>query len=162
MNQDQPNILTLIRKIIRSVDIDSKRIEKEFGVSIPQLLTLQFLDSQEDFRATSTQIKNHLELNASTVTGIINRLLSKGLIVKTPNPNDGRGYFIVLTAKGGYLLKKSPVTLQETVSKKIESLSAEEINTLYKGVGLLINLLEAENVDAAPLISSCEDLSKNR
>ena len=121
MNPNQHNIFKLIRKIIRSVDIDSKRIEKEFGVSIPQLLTLQFLDTQEDFKATSTQVKNHLELNASTVTGIINRLLSKGLIVKTPNPNDGRGYFIVLTAKGSHLLKKSPVTLQEPVSKKIES-----------------------------------------
>jgi DNA-binding MarR family transcriptional regulator len=162
MNHNQHNIFKLIRKIIRSVDIDSKRIEKEFGVSIPQLLTLQFLDTQEDFKATSTQIKNHLELNASTVTGIINRLLSKGLIVKTPNPNDGRGYFIVLTAKGSHLLKKSPVTLQETVSKKIESLSSEETDTLYKGVGLLIHLLEAENLDAAPLITLCDDLSKNQ
>nr|WP_297785384.1 MarR family transcriptional regulator [uncultured Allomuricauda sp.] len=162
MNHDHPNILKLIRKIIRSVDIDSKRIEKEFGVSIPQLLTLQFLDTQEDFKATSTQIKKHLELNASTVTGIINRLLSKGLVAKMPNPKDGRGYYIVLTAKGSHLLKKSPVTLQETVSKKIESLSQEETETLYKGVGLLINLLEAEDLDAAPLITLCDDLSKNQ
>jgi len=162
MNHDYPNILTLIRKIIRSVDIDSKRIEKEFGVSIPQLLTLQFLDYQEDFKATSTQIKNHLELNASTITGIINRLLSKGLVAKMPNPKDGRGYYIILTAKGSHLLKKSPVILQETVSKKIQFLSPEETDTLYKGVGLLINLLEAEDLDAAPLITLCDDLSKNQ
>lgn len=162
MDNNHPNILTLIRKIIRSVDIDSKRIEKEFGVSIPQLLTLQFLETQEDFKATSTQIKNHLELNASTVTGIINRLLSKGLVAKTPNPKDGRGYYIVLTAKGSQLLRKSPITLQGKVTKKIESLSNEETDTLYKGVGLLIQLLEAENLDAAPLITLCDDLSKSQ
>lgn len=161
MKNEHPKILTLIRKIIRSVDIDSKRIEKVFGVSIPQLLTLQFLDTQEDFMATSTQIKCHLELNASTVSGIINRLITKCLVVKVPNPNDGRGYFILLTAKGSKLLKKSPVTLQETVSKKMESLSQEEIDILYKGVGLLIKLLEAEDLDAAPLITLSEDLTKN-
>lgn len=162
MNHNQPNILTLIRKIIRSADIDSKRIEKEFGVSIPQLLTLQFLDMQKDFKATSTQIKNHLELNASTVTGIINRLLTKDLIAKIPNPKDGRGYFIILTAKGSHLLKKSPVTLQDTISKKIESLTLEQSETLYKGIGLLINLLESEDLDTTPLITLCDDLSKKQ
>ncbi|MHA7865703.1 MAG: MarR family winged helix-turn-helix transcriptional regulator [Flagellimonas marinaquae] len=141
--------------------MDSKRIEKEFGVSIPQLLTLQYLDIQDDFKATSTQIKNHLELNASTITGIINRLISKDFVAKIPNPKDGRGYYIILTAKGSRLLKKSPVTLQEKVSKKIESLSEVETDTLYKGVWLLINLLEAQDLDAAPLITLSDDLSKS-
>ena len=37
------DILIRLRKIVRSVNLESKRVEKEQGVSIPQLLCLQFL-----------------------------------------------------------------------------------------------------------------------
>ncbi len=68
------DILTGLRKIIRSVNLESKRIEKQFGISIPQLLCLNFLHSQAGFQASQKEIKDFLSLNASTVTGIINRL----------------------------------------------------------------------------------------
>ena len=44
-------ILTDIRKIVRSINLESKRIQKDFGVSIPQLLCLSYLSSCEGYQS---------------------------------------------------------------------------------------------------------------
>ena len=63
------DILIKLRKIVRSINLESKRVEKEQGVSIPQLLCLQFLSEQEDYRTNAAKLKTFLNLNASTISG---------------------------------------------------------------------------------------------
>lgn len=41
-----------IRKIVRAVNLESKIIEKDFGLSIPELLTLKFLKNDVEFKST--------------------------------------------------------------------------------------------------------------
>ena len=79
-------ILVKLRKVIRSINLESKKIEKEFGISIPQLLVLKFLSEQKDYKASSKDIKTYINLNASTVSGIIVRLEDKGLVARLPKP----------------------------------------------------------------------------
>jgi DNA-binding MarR family transcriptional regulator len=150
------DIIIKLRKVIRSINLESKRIEKEHGISIPQLLCLQYLSTQEDYRATSSMIKDHLNLNASTVSGIIKRLEAKGLVARLPKPNDKRATYITLTAKGMDLLKASPTTLQHKLSTRLSLLPSEQITALNEGIDLLISLLDAEDIDAAPIITSQE------
>lgn len=149
-------ILVKLRKIIRSINLESKKIEKEFGISIPQLLILQFLSGQEDYKANSKDIKEYINLNASTVTGIISRLESKGLIARLPNTIDRRVTYITLTAKGAELLKMSPITLQEKISQKLKKLTPSQINELDRNIELLTNLMDAEHLDASPLLTISE------
>ena len=149
-------ILVKLRRIIRSINLESKKIQREFGISIPQLLVLQFLSEQEDYKASSKDIKNYINLNASTVTGIVHRLEEKGMIAKLPNTRDKRGVFVILTAKGAELLEKSPTTLQEKISQRLKDLSPEQIIDLNKNIELLTRLMDAEEIDAAPLITMSE------
>jgi len=146
-------ILIKLRKIIRSINLESKKIEKELGISIPQLLVLQYLSDQPDYRAFAKDIKGYINLNASTVSGIISRLESKGLVAKLPKPNDKRAVFITLTAKGAELLRKSPTTLQEKLSHRLKKLSPEQIDELDRNIELLTNIMDVKDLDAAPLIT---------
>ena len=146
-------ILVKLRKIIRSINLESKKIQKEFGISIPLLLVLQYLSEQQDYRASSKDIKNYINLNASTVSGIVHRLEDKGLVARLPNITDKRGVYITLTAKGADLLKTSPTTLQEKMSKRLKSLSPKQIEDLDSSIEILTRLMDAEDIDAAPLIT---------
>ena len=146
-------ILVKLRKIIRSINLESKKIQKEFGISIPQLLVLQYLSEQEDYKASGKDIKNYINLNASTVSGIVHRLEEKGLVARLPNSRDKRGMFVTLTAKGAELLKESPTTLQEKITKRLRSLSHKQIEELNSSIEVLTQLMDAEDVDAAPLIT---------
>ena len=146
-------ILVKLRKIIRSINLESKKIQKEFGISIPQLLVLQYLSEQEDYKASAKDIKNYINLNASTVSGIVHRLEEKGLVARLPNSKDRRGMFVTLTAKGAELLKESPTTLQEKMSKRLKLLSQKQIEALISSIEVLTQLMDAEDLDAAPLIT---------
>lgn len=61
--------------------------------------------------------------------------------------------FVTLTAKGAELLQTSPTTLQEKMSKRLKSLSQKQIHDLNSSIEVLTKLMDAENVDAAPLIT---------
>lgn len=146
-------IIVKLRKIIRSINLESKKIEKELGISIPQLLVLKYLSDQNDYRAFAKDIKEYINLNASTVSGIISRLESKALIAKLPKQNDKRATYIILTAKGADLLHKSPPTLQEKLSQRLKKLSPEQIEELDRNIELLTLIMDVEDMDAAPLLT---------
>jgi len=150
------DILIKIRRIIRSVNLESKKIEKEFGVSIPQLLCLQYLSQQSGYRAPASKIKAFINLNASTVSGIIKRLETKGLVAKAPHLEDKRVTLIILTAQGSELLHNAPTTLQQKLTKRLDQLSPEVIGELNRNIDLLVNLMDAEDLDAAPVVTNRE------
>ncbi len=147
------DILTSIRKIVRSINLESKRIEKEHGISIPQLLTLNYLRDQPQFQASQKEIKDFLSLNASTVTGIINRLERKGLIAKLPRKEDRRISFITLTAKGSDLVEQTPAPLHERLSSKLDKLSPEQLKEIQTAFHTIADLLDADAIDASPIIT---------
>lgn len=154
------DILINLRKILRSINLESKRIQKEHGISIPQYLCLNFLCKQEGFKSTAKQIVKHLNLNASTVSGIISRLESKGFVAKLPNSGDRRSTDIYLTAVGLQTVNEIPALLHEKLSKKLENLPLQNLQMLQESLTILVEFMEVEDVDASPLIIPDEKIGQ--
>ncbi|WP_372795104.1 MarR family winged helix-turn-helix transcriptional regulator [Lutibacter sp.] len=152
------DILIKLRKIVRSINLESKRVEKEQGVSIPQLLCLQYLAEQNEYKTNASKLKTFLNLNASTITGIISRLEKKGLVAKLPNATDKRITLISLTTGGLELLQNAPITFQQKLSEKLQALPPEKIKTIIEGIDLLTQLMDVDEIDASPIITSEEFL----
>ncbi len=158
---DTTEILIKIRKIVRSIDIESKKIQKEYGVSIPQVLCLSFLRESPNYQSTQGEIRNFLNLNSSTVSGIINRLEKKGLLARLPKSGDKRVVNIALTSAGDKLLSSVPSLLHEHLSEKLQKLDKLELQKVEKSLNTLITLLEIEQVEASPLITLDSNLEDN-
>lgn len=154
------DILINLRKILRSINLESKRIQKEHGISIPQYLCLNFLCKQEGFKSTAKEIVKHLNLNASTVSGIISRLESKGFVAKLPNSGDRRSTDIYLTAVGLQTVNEIPALLHEKLSKKLEKLPLQNLKMLQDSLTTLVEFMEVEDVDASPLIIPDEKIGQ--
>lgn len=152
------DVLINIRKIIRSINLESKRIQKEHGISIPQYLSLNYLNNCPEFRGTSKDIKAYLNLNASTVSGIIHRLENKGYIAKLPNVGDRRSAYIYLTALGKEAIDKVPKLLHQKLSIKLQSLSKTELTQLQSSLDTLVQFMEVDDVDASPLLTPGENI----
>lgn len=162
---DTTEILIKIRKIVRSVDIESKKIQKEYGVSIPQVLCLSFLNESPNYQSTQGEIRKFLSLNSSTVSGIINRLEKKGLLARLPKSGDKRVVNIALTSSGEKLLSTIPSLLHEQLSKKLQKLDDTELTKVQESLETLVRLLDIEQVEASPLItleSDLEEVDKNQ
>ena len=151
-------ILISIRQIVRSVNLESKRLQKEYGISIPQLLCLSYLNQRENYQASHKEIKDFLQLNASTVTGIISRLEKNGLVARLPKQHDKRVGLIIITAKGADLIKKTPEPLHEQLSIKLKQLSPEKLKKLQESFDIITDFLDIEQVDASPIITAGTDI----
>jgi DNA-binding MarR family transcriptional regulator len=149
---DYKDILIDIRKIVRSINLESKRIQKDLGISIPQLLCLSFLQKEENFKATNKQLSEYLNLNSSTVTGIINRLEKKGLIARLPKKGDRRITFVALTSAGYKVLEKRPKLLHDKLTASLTGLAPGKVDEIKASLSVLIDVLGIRDIDASPLL----------
>lgn len=147
-------ILINLRKIVRSVNLESKRIQKEFGVSIPQLLCLHYLATKPGFQSTMTGIADYLNLNLSTVTGIVSRLEKKQLLAKLPKTGDRRITIVSITESGMQLLDKSPELMHQRLSKKLSDLPDEQLMFLKDSLRILVQSFDLSKESASPVITS--------
>lgn len=158
---DTTEILIKIRQIVRSINLESKKIQKEHGVSIPQVLCLNYLRESENYQVPQGEIRKFLHLNASTTSGIINRLETKGLVARLPKSGDKRVVTIALTSKGAKLLKQIPALLHEHLSEKLQKLDARTLEQTQKSLEMLVNMLEIGEIEASPLITYEDNLEES-
>lgn len=67
---------------------------------------------------------------------------------------------ISITAKGAQLIKDIPEPLHEQLSDKLKKLSPEQLKKLVDSFDVIINFLDIENIDAAPIITAAVEISK--
>jgi len=83
-------------------------------------------------------------VTSGTMTNRLNRLESKGLIERRPNPKDGRGFVIALSKKGVELIDQvigEHVKNQHRIMSGIDIKSRDQLNTI-----LAAWLIELEEV----------------
>ena len=75
------------------------RMLKRYDVSPMQCRTLMFLHDAEDSVNQKT-LERHLMIKPSTVNGIVDRLVEKGMLTRSPGEKDGRCRILRLTEAG--------------------------------------------------------------
>ena len=89
-------IVTLIRRMVSRIYVDSKGMSKRFGLTGPQALVMRTLLKHGPM--SSADLSNALYVTASNLTGIVDRLEQKGLVTRTDKPSDRRVRLLALTA----------------------------------------------------------------
>ncbi len=144
----EARILLCMRRIIRRVDIHSRKINSTFNVTVPQLICLYSL--QRNSEQTMSQLANDVSLGTSTVNGIADRLEGKGLVKRRRSEKDRRKVFLDLTEKGEDLVQAAPPMLQETLANELEKLPELERASIAISLERIVKLMEAEHIDASP------------
>ena len=140
-------ILSKIRVIVHTINLESKKIEKELGISIPQLLCIHHLHNAPDYRLSQKELCNKLSLNSSTLSGIIDRLEKKALVARLPKKGDKRVSYISLTSKGHVLSRTAPDILEHKLSKNLSKASEEEKKKINEALDLLTSFLDITDVN---------------
>lgn len=136
-----------LSRIQRAFHLDSKRIEKDSGISLPQWLCLHLLQNSSSFSATPTDLKNALNVNASTISGIIGRLEQKSLIHKKQDLKDKRITRIELSVAGDRLLQSMKPSRVTLLRDKFDEESPQMQEQIQGVIQWIIETVHAENVD---------------
>lgn len=148
----QIRILKSIRRIIRAVDLHSRKLATQHNITTPQLVCLLSIAEQEP--AKSSNIAKAISLSSATVIGILDRLDAKGLIRRERSTTDRRVVNIWSTPKGKELITNAPSPLQDTLAVAIEDLSSTEQISIAETFERVVSLMEIQNFDVAPILES--------
>lgn len=116
----EDRIAAALRQINHALDLHSRRLLEEFGLTGPQLATLQAAARLGKVSAGS--LARAVHLSQATVTGILDRLEHRGLITRTRDGQDRRSTFISVTEAGHHVLSSAPPPLQERFRRELGQL----------------------------------------
>ena len=143
-------LLVSIRKVIRAIDLHSRKLNKEAGLTGPQLLILQQIGQTQGIKAA--QVAKNINLSSATVTNILDRLESRKLIERIRNTQDKRSYSLFLTDAAKELLMNAPQPLQDHFIKNFCALNDWEQSQLLSSMQRIASMMDAQELDAAPLL----------
>jgi len=143
-------ILVAIRQIIRAIDLHSKKLSKEYGLTGPQLILMRAI--QEMGNVTIKELSNQTNVSQATTTTIIDRLELNGYVQRIRSVADRRKVHANLTEKGQELLNNAPPPLQDNFVKKFQNLEAWEQSLLLSSMQRVSAMMNAEDIDAAPVL----------
>ena len=79
-------------------DLDARL--RPFGITFSRYEALVLLTHSHDGALPLSKIGERLQVHATSVTNVIDRLEAAGLVRREPNPRDGRGVLAVITDAG--------------------------------------------------------------
>ncbi len=145
-------VLISLRQIIRAIDLHSKRLEKESGLTGPQLLVMQQLAGHGEL--TAGVLAREISLSQPTVTSIVDRLERKGLLKRQRNQHDKRKVMLSMTESGRVAVDKAPPLLRESFICSFNQLEDWEQTLILSSLQRVSDMMNAADLDAAPLLDS--------
>ena len=103
------------------------RVAAEHDLSLTQLRVLGILRDREP---TMAQLASYLGLERSTVSGLVDRAVQRGLVKKTTDPADARSVRVSLTAEAQRLATRIIAEINGLMAPMTDQLSNSEQNRL--------------------------------
>ena len=144
----EDRIVAAIRQVIRAVDIHSRSLMEQCGLTGPQLASLQAAARLGPVSAGS--LSRAVHLGQPTVSGILSRLEKRGLVTRTRGEADRRQVHVEVTAAGRALLDHAPSLLQDRFRDELQRLDDWERLLTLSVLQRVALMMGAETLDAAP------------
>jgi DNA-binding MarR family transcriptional regulator len=141
-----------LRRIFQVVNERSKKVERESGLTGPQLWTIKVMADTGPVKIS--ELARRMYLHPATVGGILDRLEAKDLILRTRSRQDRRVVRVTLTPQGKDLVVTSPEVVQGVLVTGLERLPEERLQNIASGLEDMVQILDAQGVPPQLLLSS--------
>ncbi len=119
------DFLRLLWSVEHGLQRLSKRMESELGITGPQRLVLKVVGQFPDLSAG--ELAHIVRLHPSTITGILQRLVARGLIERTRDPNDSRRARLRLKRRAVVHTRVAPGTVEAAVTRALARSGASNV-----------------------------------
>ncbi|NIV29933.1 MAG: MarR family transcriptional regulator [Anaerolineae bacterium] len=145
-------ILQSLRRIIRAVEIHSRKLSQKHHITGPQLACL--LTLKDSGALTTTGLAQRVYLSPSTIVGIVDRLEEKSLVSRQRSRKDRRQVEICITDKGRDLAHNAPSPLHDSLAQALKELPELEQVSITLALEKVVDLMEAGRIEAAPVLET--------
>ncbi|MFW6312466.1 MAG: MarR family winged helix-turn-helix transcriptional regulator [Spirochaetota bacterium] len=131
-----------LRRMSRSLDVHSRHLEKEFGLTVPQLNVLWAVGTSG--RVPIGQVAGRINLSSATLTSIVDRLEQHGLVVRERSTDDKRQVLIALTDSGRGVLARGPKPFHECFEQRLARMEQWQQTELLSAVQHIAAMMDPE------------------
>jgi MarR family transcriptional regulator, lower aerobic nicotinate degradation pathway regulator len=122
-----------------------RRVAARHDLSVVQMRLLGILRDREP---GVLALARHLELDKSSVTGLVDRAEGRGLVERVADPDDGRAVRVRLTRRGRALATKGAAEVGAELATVSAGLGEAERRRLAKLLGAVVAPATARALDA--------------
>lgn len=151
MNRVDDSLIAL-RRILRATELFSRDLANSVGLSGAQFRVLQIV-AEKDY-STATDISRRMRVSQATVTSLVDKLVKMELVQRIKSVRDRRQTNIVATELGRATIENAPDPLQQTFVQRFEKLEDWEQSMLIAGLERVAIMLDAEEIDASPVLQT--------
>lgn len=137
-----------LRQISQAIDVWSRQLLHDYGLTSPQLATLREIMASE--HATPVSLAAALHLSQPTMTGILGRLEQRGLIRRERCQEDKRSILAVATEAGRELAAKAPPLLRDRFREKLACLPANQQLLILDNLRQVAEMMQASEIEGGP------------
>ena len=131
-----------LRRMTRNVDLHSRELERQYGLTVPQLNVLWAVGGPG--RVPIGQVAERVSLSGATVTSIVDRLEEHDLVVRERSRDDKRQVLVSLTDKGRRLLSGGPQPFHDCFVERLRKLERWQRTELLAAVQHVAAMMEPE------------------
>jgi MarR family transcriptional regulator, lower aerobic nicotinate degradation pathway regulator len=129
MQSEELNLVDGLVQLSFLVHETLSAVGAEHHLSIPQIRLLGILRDREP---SMTGLAQHLGLDRSSVTGLIDRAQDRGLVTRLASAHDGRGVHVRLTARGRRVCMAAEADVAAAIAALCSELSPAEEERLRR------------------------------
>ncbi|TFH52870.1 MAG: MarR family transcriptional regulator [Candidatus Zixiibacteriota bacterium] len=154
------HILKSLRRIIRALDLYSRKLKNGYGLTVPQLVCLASITKEGPM--SSIELSQQVQLSPSTIVGILDRLQKMDLVKRERSAMDRRLVMLSPTDRGREVISGAPSPLQDSLTRALKNLPTSEQATIARSLARVVDLMQAEDITVAPILTLEEvDYSMN-
>ena len=122
--------MRLLWAVDHGLEACSKQMDTLFGVTGPQRLVIRLVGRHPGISAG--RLAEILHVHPSTLTGVLGRLVERGIVTRRTDPTDARRALFGLTAQGRKLDEVRSGTIEAKVRRALGRLAPREVLTARK------------------------------
>jgi DNA-binding MarR family transcriptional regulator len=146
----EDQIVMALRRVSQAIDIWSRTLWRDYGLTSPQLATLREILAGEN--VTPGTLASALHLSQPTVTGILGRLEQRGLVRRERSGTDRRSILAVPTEAGKELASKAPPLLRDNFRRELAKLPPWQQSEMLSILQHVAAMMQAPEVTEGPFL----------
>src|SRR3990167_2088123 len=147
-------VLIALKRIIRAIELHSKKLVNQYGITGPQALVLKRIIHYK--RVPSGILARDVNLSHATVTSILDRLEKQKYILRIPSLDDKRKVLIEAAPAAINMFKNAPPLLQEEFISAFHKLDSWEQTQMLSTLQRIATMMDAKNIKVSPVLATNE------
>ncbi len=144
---DTEYVTDLLLNNLKKLFFPEEWLSFDLKFSKTEIFALLLIEKKKEI--IMTELAEYIHSPLSTATGIINRLVKNGYIIRERSEQDRRIVVLRLSEKGIEEIKRLKELVAEYMNKVADKLTQEEIRFLAQIAGKILNILTEESVAQA-------------